>query len=605
MDEEEIKRLLNESEQRVNAQAQPVRGGSNQSPFFHNRDKNQIGIKGGAPYIDYFGNKMEFNVPDMYVDYSKERTISDARASMQGLSLKTSDEIEAFLTSLGSDKNYSEILPEVREKINNYRTQNPNAALTSELLGAMITGPAMVGKTGTGSALRVVGSGGVVGLAGSDPESVLSQDEMTPENILRVRTEGGAFGTMFSLPFGFLAKVLQPSQFAKNLQDKGVKVTPGMMAEGDAQAIENILEQLPFGTGITKAKIGTLVSFNKMAYRELLKNINDALLPVSKSTTPLAQSPKPINNIEGIKQSLDQLLKMGNKQKGLSFDKFKLANGDGTDNFRQLDKIYDDVYDKLLTNITIRNKTGIQEEISTFLTNNVTIKNFDKKIENILFKRFDGENLTGKSLKQAQKQLRTNLRKATLSTADDSDDLANGYKGILDILRKQIAKDNPNIAQQYFKFDATYPKLLALQNAKQLSKRADGYFTPDNLIAGGNKVARSGSTKAVALDKAFLSQPSKQAKDLGVTDEQNKINPYYLLGALPFIGGAYGGREGDMGDAIGGAAKGLLAPLLLSGGYRIGPARDMMTQMLRGGTAQGASPFLSDRLRNRIFPRNR
>ena len=106
-----VDELIEESLQ----QNQKIQGQKNVNTFgfYHDKDKGKIGYDADK-YIDYFGD--EYDIPvKMELDYSKNRLYNDMRASAQGMSLGTSDEIEAFLTSLASDKKYSEILPEVRQ----------------------------------------------------------------------------------------------------------------------------------------------------------------------------------------------------------------------------------------------------------------------------------------------------------------------------------------------------------------------------------------------------------------------------------------------------------------------------------------------------------
>jgi len=602
MDEEEIKKLLSNSEARVEEQNKPVIGGSNKNPFFHDRDKKRIGIEGGAPYIDYFGNKYDFNTPDLYVDYSKERNIGDARQSGQVFGLGFGDEIEATVRSMFDDeKTYAQKLPEIREKINQYKKSNPNAVLTTNILAGLVQGPAYVAKTGLKTAGRVIGGGTITGAGVSDPESYLSPEQLTEENVQRVRREGGVFGSLFSLPFAFLSKVFQPNQIAQQLQNKRVNVTPGMMSGGEVKGIEDLLSGLPgSSTGVAKAKKDSLMNFNIMAYREILGDLNNALKQtVTKNVN--------MNPIKGVIDDPANMSMLENVAKGVKFDTFKLVKGgDGNAQFKNLNDVINKTYTKLLNNITVSGGKQIKSEVDAVINNykNLLPKNFSESINKVLFNRFKGDKLTGENLKLARQDIRLRANDAKLSKENNSNELADAYADILKILKQQITDQNPNVAPQFLAFEALYPKYQAILKAKTATTLSDGYFTPDQLIQAGNAVANKTSTTKVALDEAFFGDVSKKAKNIGIDEAESKTNAFYTMGVLAGTGG-YGYSQDGLEGAGTGIAAGLALPFAIGAGYKNPAIRNMLTNSLRGGFMPGSSPYMSDVLRNRTMPRRR
>ena len=74
-----------------------------------------------------------------------------ARAMAQGLTFGFADEIEALVRSaLPDSPEYSQIRDELRAKLKTYKEDNPNAALTYELAGALVPSVALA-LTGVGA----------------------------------------------------------------------------------------------------------------------------------------------------------------------------------------------------------------------------------------------------------------------------------------------------------------------------------------------------------------------------------------------------------------------------------------------------------------------
>ena len=566
-----VDELIEESLQ----QNQKIQGQKNVNTFgfYHDKDKGKIGYDADK-YIDYFGD--EYDIPvKMELDYSKNRLYNDMRASAQGMSLGTSDEIEAFLTSLASDKKYSEILPEVRQKINNYRMSNPGAAITSEILGSLLTGKAFVGKTPTGTFKRVLGGGTVYGGGAADPQADPRLEEgkdLTLGESARIRTEEAARSALWTLPFAYLSKIMQPTKESLSYTKKGGEVTPGQIVGGEFKSIEDVAEKLPLvGTGIKSAKENVLKNFNQLTFNEFISDLNNAL----KRQTLVF--PK---NAEG-------------KKIGIKFSKIpETKNKLGNEMFSETNRYVNKAYDRILEKLVIKDKKTLQNQVDSILNNYegqlpIGIR---KQLNRLIFNRFNNnDELIGESLKRAHSQIRTRHRKSGNSTASDAEDLHDMYGDILDLLSDNIAKYNPTTYFQYSALDKIYPKFLSLEKAVISAKNVNYYFSPQQLINSGISSAKAKSAREIAKGNAPFSALGREAEEVITSSGPKDVIPYYAMGALA---GGYTGTGEDFGE-MGIRAGSIVAPLLAVGAsYRSPKARRLLSEMLRKSFTTRVSPYL-------------
>lgn len=561
-----VDELIEESLQ----QNQKIQGQKNVNTFgfYHDKDKGKIGYDADK-YIDYFGD--EYDIPvKMELDYSKNRLYNDMRASAQGMSLGTSDEIEAFLTSLASDKKYSEILPEVRQKINNYRMSNPGAAITSEILGSLLTGKAFVGKTPTGTFKRVLGGGTVYGGGAADPQADPRLEEgkdLTLGESARIRTEEAARSALWTLPFAYLSKIMQPTKESLSYTKKGGEVTPGQIVGGEFKSIEDVAEKLPLvGTGIKSAKENVLKNFNQLTFNEFISDLNNAL--------------KRQVSTEG-------------KKIGIDFKKIpETKNKLGNEMFSETNRYVNKAYDRILEKLVIKDKKTLQNQVDSILNNYegqlpIGIR---KQLNRLIFNRFNNnDELIGESLKRAHSQIRTRHRKSGNSTASDAEDLHDMYGDILDLLSDNIAKYNPTTYFQYSALDKIYPKFLSLEKAVISAKNVNYYFSPQQLINSGISSAKAKSAREIAKGNAPFSALGREAEEVITSSGPKDVIPYYAMGALA---GGYTGTGEDFGE-MGIRAGSIVAPLLAVGAsYRSPKARRLLSEMLRKSFTTRVSPYL-------------
>tara|TARA_R100000963_G_scaffold34359_1_gene27897 strand:+ start:1260 stop:3026 length:1767 start_codon:yes stop_codon:yes gene_type:complete len=544
--------------------------------FYHDKDKGKIGYD-ASEYIDYFGDKYDIPVK-MELDYSKERAINDIRASAQGMSLGTSDEIEAFLTSLGSDKKYSEILPEVRQKINDYRISNPGAAITSEILGGILTGKAFVGKTAAGTFKRVLGGGTVYGGGAADPQTDPRLEEgkdLTLGESARIRTEEAGKSALWTLPFAWLSKIMQPTKESLSFTKKGAEVTPGQVVGGEFKAIEDVAEKLPFiGTGIKSAKKNVLKKFNELTFNEFISDLNNAL----KRQTLVF--PK---NAEG-------------KKTGIKFPKIpETKNKLGNEMFSETNRYVNKAYDKILEKLVIKDKKTLQNQVDSILNNyeGQLPTGIKKQLNRLIFNRFNNKDeLVGEALKRAHSKIRLRHRQSGKSTSADAADLHDMYGDILDLFGDNIVKYNPTTYFQYSALDKIYPKFLSLEKAVVSAKSGTNYyFSPQQLINAGISSAKAKSAREIAKGNAPFSALGREAEEVIGSDASKDVIPYYAISALTGTG-VYAGSGEDWEERAK-RGGGLIAPLMLTGAsYKSPTARKILSEMLKKSFTTRVGPYL-------------
>lgn len=570
-----VDELIKEAQQKnQKIQGQP---NVNTFGFYHDKDKGKIGYD-ASEYTDYFGDKYDIPIK-MELDYSKDRIYNDLRASAQGMSLGTSDEIEAFLTSLGSDKKYSEILPEVRQKINDYRISNPGAAITSEILGGILTGKAFVGKTGAGTFKRVLGGGTVYGGGAADPQTHPRLEEgkdLTLGESARIRTEEAGKSALWTLPFAWLSKIMQPTKESLSYTARGDKdkyfnfenrITPGQVVGGEFKAIEDVAEKLPLvGTGIKTAKKDVLKRFNEITYKEFIDNLNNAL--------------KTQVNAVG-------------KRIGIKFPKIpETKNKLGNEMFSETNRYVNKAYDKILEKLVIKDKKTLQNQVDSILNNyeGQLPTGIKKQLNRLIFNRFnDKDELVGEALKRAHSKIRLRHRQSGKSTSADAADLHDMYGDILDLFGDNIAKFNPNTVFQYNALDKIYPKFLSLEKAVISAKNKNYYFSPQQLINAGISSAKGASVREVAKGNAPFSALGREAEEVIGSSGPKDVIPYYAMGALA---GGYTGTGEDWEER---AKRGgsIVVPLgLIGASYRSPMARKLLSQMLRKSYTTKVSPYL-------------
>tara|TARA_R100001594_G_scaffold52091_1_gene85616 strand:+ start:2006 stop:3682 length:1677 start_codon:yes stop_codon:yes gene_type:complete len=508
---------------------------------------------------------------DFYIDYSKKRNVGDFKASLQGVSLGTADEAEAWINkALGDNRPKDEILSEIRQGLKEYQQENPKAALSSEILGSLITGKLGIGKTAVNTFLRAIGLGGVYSAAKTEPD----KDATIGESIEQ-RAKEGVKGAAITAPFAVVGSALQSSPVSQKLLKEGVKLSPAQIVGSGASSIEKIQAITPFlGRGARRAREESVISFSRASANQILGKI--------KQATGL--------NIKPIK-----------------------SNQTAQQGTIKLNKAINVAYDKTIRPLKIdKAETNIENNFLNIIENNLSdptdIRAINKFIKKEILNKFKLQKnktstiLTGRDLKNTHSKIRTAITRAKnnpLTSTEKLDALIEIEKELVNAMK---ISSNPKDFAKYVELDKVYPDYLAYRNAaikgqkETIEKAGDtvsGAVTPDKLIDEGISLAKKRGKDTLASEGKFpMSTISQTAQPiLKSTKMQEDLAPFYLLGGqAALLGGGFYQAP---------TATGLTAASLAAL-YGTAPGRRLLSEILRRDIAPRLSPVTGAELNERL-----
>ena len=382
--------------------------------------------------IEYKGNIIEF--PDnatneQILDFLKNQDIPTktkpvdafdrARLVGQGVTLGFGDEITAGLKSLNpfSDKTYSELVKEERDRIKNFRQARPKESIALELGGGLFSplgtfglvakAPTMA-KRLTELAKEGAKVGGIYGV-GTGEGGIDS---------VKSGVTGALTGALANPVIGKALSKLKPKQTPESarVQEKfGEEPTELRKLGGGFQTIDELTESVPLAGGFLKKSRESKLS------KSLNTLINNA---VEKGTGKTIPRVKKLDPEEAV-------------QKGR--------------------EIYDDAYDSVLSKMKLTSKSEIQQEIDNTLASINTEfpelgKQFQGKIKrdlNKLIKLFNADGIvTGEKLQKWNtdfNKIKTKYKKDVI-LEDVADDFFEDFRKNIFAL---ASKDNPNLLKKH------------------------------------------------------------------------------------------------------------------------------------------------------------
>lgn len=172
----------------------------------------------------------------------KKRTTSDiwksiGSALLQGLTFGTADELVSYARSLGSDKSYTELVTEARERLDEFRRTDPVKAYSAEIIGSLPTalaGGAFIGGLMRGAsplqkAMTVGGVEGAIYGAGASDTPTIGERATSAAISAPLGVAGGAIGQK-------ITPVLQEG--AKSMLKRGFPLTMGQAYGEPLSSIE-------------------------------------------------------------------------------------------------------------------------------------------------------------------------------------------------------------------------------------------------------------------------------------------------------------------------------------------------------------------------------
>jgi hypothetical protein len=428
----------------------------------------------------------------------------------------------------------AEFSNEVLRRMKPFQEANPTTFGAGQLGGGMLSGGALMKSAGMipsfaklGPYLQSSAIGGMMGVLTPNEQGKSGLDMLAeaPQKAV-VGAGGGVIGTGLGRTF---ANVVGPNLDAavRKLIGEGVNLTPGQMMGGIPQRIEDKLTSVPLlGDLINYSKTKGIEEFNKASYRRALEPIGGKV----PEETGRAGMESVKNQISGAyNELLPKLTYKPDNQFLTSLSNVKnQIEGIDPDNAK---KVADTVFD-------------------------VVSKRLDK----------NGE-IKGEAFKVVEEKL-GNLAKTYRASQDaDQKMMGDAYANALGELRQNLARNNPQFAEQLGKINTSFANFARLRSAGSMANTQER-FTPSQLAAAVKSADQSSGKGATATGNALMQDLS----DAGVQVLPSKI---------PDTGTA--GRQ---------AVNTALAALLGGGGYQTAQTHPIATGTAALLGAAASAPYL-------------
>lgn len=412
----------------------------------------------------------------------------------QGLAFGFGDEIEASIRSMFSEKDYNEIVKEVRGEIDQFRDVNPALAYGTEIAGAVLPaiftgGASLAGQAAARGGAKLATSGITnnmaklgqfaaknpiktsmaqgaaygMGTTQSDPNAGLLKS-------IGDRAFGGVEGAAIGGTLGAGVRAITPviSQSARKLMNKDVDLTTGQMLDGNmvGRGLRQLEENMPLGMmsgPIEKSyKTFNVAALNELAEKTGVKISKDMSSPVAFEKL-----------VSGVKNQIDD-----------SVSKLSIKNP--TELYRFFQSV-------------LKQSDDIDE---------VQRKALMTKFAKILIGKSGNKTVTGKDLQQLDRLFRKQI--PSLRTSPDSTKtfLADALEIAEEGFRTRLSGKELN---KYLQSKDAYRKLIALSRANTSSNAAT--FTPAQLgraARQGDKSAGKINSSTGKVDFADLTEAGQQ-----------------------------------------------------------------------------------------------
>lgn len=438
---------------------------------------------------------------------------------------------------------------------------DPVGTIGAQLAGGLLT----PGLKGTGNyiaraegAARVgraaqvgAGYGAAQGLISSEGDLGERADDIVRTGILGAGV--GALGQRATDAFGSAAAAARanPSQ-ARLLSQRGVDLTPGQMAGGAAQRIEEGMQSVPvLGDAIKSARNRNMGTFDRAA-------INEALQPIGATVA-----------------------------------------ASGRDAIRQADDAISAEYSRILDPLTIAPDPQFQADVQAAINPANLSRNARDRLNDAVadvLARTSGP-ISGRDFKQIESEL-TGLIQSASRGGPDGKPLIQPLRAVRDALRSSLRRQNPQAADDLAAANSAFANFDRIRRAASnpATARNDGLFSPGNLNsvlarAEGRNYGR-GEGRLQELSDAGVAVLGDKVPDSGTP-----LRSLLMMGA-PGAGGLTMMGRGDVVVAsgiiagLGSIGYGQLAQRLLNAAYRRsdpGASREALAELSRAAARDPAA----------------
>jgi hypothetical protein len=430
-----------------------------------------------AIYVQVGKDVVEF--PDGMSDAEIEQAIAgnapQAKAPSSGFLMGLKDPITAgaqmipralgAVASLGGTKpnSLSDLLYREAKRIDemakaeeqSYQAQREKAGESGfdvARLGGNILNPASlvpaarVAQLARARGLSNVGQAAAAGAVGGAMQPVVGEGTFGEQKTEQVAL-GAVTGPVGEKVVAGAGRVLNPlvSKAEKTMRDLGITPTTGQTLGGQFKTLEEFAENIPLvGQSIQNAKQRVLFDFNK-------STINKALAKASDPT----------------------------KQEKLSLP----ADVIGRDAIEYASKTVSDKYDDVLSKISFDLDFATTSDILSSLSKAKGLdanqrQKVSETLNNIVFGKFSGQKLDGKTYKGIESDLRQKASDYVNSANASEKEIGYALSDVLGVLKKELYFQNPKQTPTLRRVDAAFSDLSVINVAAANSGAKSGVFTP-------------------------------------------------------------------------------------------------------------------------------
>jgi hypothetical protein len=269
-------------------------------------------------------------------------------------------------------------------------------------------------------------------------------------------------------------RVLNPlvSKAEQTMRDLGITPTTGQTLGGQFGTLEEFAQNLPLiGESISNARQRVLFDFNKGIINKALNKVKDKL-------------PEDVIGRDAIKYASDQV---------------------------------SDKYDEVLAKMSFDLDFATTSNILSALSKNKSLdanqrQKVSEKLNNIVFNKFSGQKLDGKTYKGIESDLRKEASDYINSQSADEKQIGRALSDVLGVLKKELYFQNPKQTPQLRRIDSAYGDLSVINIAAANSGAPNGVFTPKQFSTAVRQADETRRKSAFAKGTA----KSQQISDAGI-----------------------------------------------------------------------------------------
>ncbi len=435
-----------------------------------------------AIYVQVGNDVVEFpdGMSDEQIAQALSGTMPQAKAPSSGFMMGLKDPITAgaqmipralgAVASLGGTKpnSLSDLLYREAKRIDemakaeeqSYQAQREKegeSGFDVARLGGNILNPASlvpaarVAQLARARGLSNVGQAAAAGAVGGAMQPVVGEGTFGEQKTEQV-VLGGVTGPVGEKVVAGAGRVLNPlvSKAEKTMRDLGITPTTGQTLGGQFKTLEEFAENIPLvGQSIQNAKQRVLFDFNK-------STINKALAKASDPT----------------------------KQDKLSLP----ADVIGRDAIEYASKTVSDKYDDVLSKISFDLDFATTSDILSSLSKAKGLdanqrQKVSETLNNIVFGKFSGQKLDGKTYKGIESDLRQKASDYVNSANASEKEIGYALSDVLGVLKKELYFQNPKQTPTLRRVDAAFSDLSVINVAAANSGAKSGVFTPQQFAA--------------------------------------------------------------------------------------------------------------------------